>query len=171
MINTEEMLYVVDEFDMPLEPLPRHIVKKHGHWHRTVHVWIINDQKQIFCQKRSLKKDMAPGKWEPSVAGHLGPEDNYFTGAVREVNEETGLEIHPSELNLLKIYKDHKFKEYRAIFYCKRNVELHKVKIEEDEVDKVKFVNFETLKKYLLYQKSDYWIRPGYEKEMLSALS
>lgn len=170
MINSNELLYVVDQYDTPLAPMPRHEVIKNGHWRRTVHVWIINDKKQLLVQKRSLKKDMSPGKWEPGVAGHLGPDDNYFTGAVREVREETGLPIEVTDLNLVKIYQDHKSKEYRGVFFCKWNTDLNDLQIEEDEVAEVKLLKLDTLKKYMLHQKSDAWIYPGYEREMLSAL-
>lgn len=169
MVNSNELLYVVDEYDMPLTPMSRRDVFEKGHWRRTVHVWIVNDKNEVLCQKRSLKKDMSPGKWEPAVAGHLSPEDNYFTGAVREVFEETGLPISVNDLELVKIYKDHSSKEYRGIFLCKWNAEAHEIKMEEDEVAAVKFVKLDTLKKYLRSHES--WIRPGYEKDMFSTLN
>src|SRR5258708_529058 len=171
MINTEELLFVVDEFDTPLKPEPRHKVFKKGLWRRTAHVWIINDKKQILCQKRSLQKDSSPGMWETAVVGHISPGDNYFTGAVRELFEETGIEVSPNDLNLFKIYKDHKFKEYRGIFFYKWNGKLHEIKSEKEEVDEVKFVNLDTLKKYVLYQKHSKYFYSGYEKELLSHLS
>ncbi len=171
MINTEELLFVVDEFDTPIKPEPRNKVFEKGLWRRTAHVWIINDKKQILCQRRSLLKDSSPGMWEPAIAGHISPDDNYFTGAVRELFEETGIEIAPSDLNLFKIYKDHKFKEYRGIFYYKWNGEIHEIKSEEEEVDQVKFVNLDTLKKYIVYQKHSKWFNSGYEKELLSHLN
>ena len=121
MINTEELLFVVDEFDMPLKPKTRKQVFKEGLWRRTAHVWVINDQKQLLCQRRSMLKDLGPGLWEPAVAGHIGPTDNYFTGATRELFEETGIEVNPTDLNLFKIYRDPRFKEYRGIFYYKWN--------------------------------------------------
>ena len=171
MINSQELLCVVNEYDVPITPLPRHVVFKKKLWRRTVHVWIVNDNKQILCQRRSVLKDSSPGMWEPAVAGHISPDDNYFSGAVREVQEETGLPISLGDLNLFKIYKDHKFREYRGIFYCKWNGGLHEVKSEIEEVDKVKFVNISTLKKYLLYQKSPLWCYSGYEKELLLFLN
>src|SRR6266404_3404743 len=152
---------------MPMKPEPRHKVFKNGLWRRTAHVWIINNKKQILCQRRSLKKDMSPGKWEPYAGGHVGPEDSYFSGAARELFEETGIEVSPDKLNLFKIYKDHEFKEYRGIFYYKWNGKIHEIVSEEAEVDEVKFMSLNTLKKYLLYQKSENWIAPGYEKEIL----
>lgn len=170
MINTEELLFVVDEFDMPLKPQPRHKVFKKGLWRRTAHVWIINNKNQVLCQRRSLLKDSSPGMWEPAIAGHIGPDDNYFTGAARELYEETGISIKPEELNLVKIYKDHNFREYRGIFYYKWNGKIHEVKSEEEEVDKVKFISINTLKKYLIYDKSENWISPSYGKELLTLL-
>src|SRR5688572_29902322 len=125
MVNKDELLYVVDEHDMPITPVSRHVAFKKGLWRRTAQVWIVNSRKQILCQRRSLKKDMSPGMWEATVAGHLSPGDNYFTGAAREVREETGLPIEAHHLQLLKIYKDHEFHEYRGIFYCKWEVDVN----------------------------------------------
>src|SRR3989338_6459989 len=171
MINSNELLYVVDEYDIPQKPRPRNETLKNGYWHRAVHIWIVNDKRQILCQKRSLKKDLSPGMWEPAIVGHLGPDDNYFTGAVREVTEETGIPIDASDLNLLKIYKDNKSHEYRGVFYCKLNLELQHIKREDEEVEKIKLVKLQTLRKYLLYQQPNFWIRLGYEKEMFSILN
>lgn len=169
MVNKDELLCIVDEHDTPIKPVPRHEAFKKGLWRRTTHVWIVNDKNQVLCQKRSQKKDVSPGMWEATVAGHLSPGDNYFTGAVREVREETGLPIETYHLNLLKIYKDHKFREYRGIFYCKFNVNPKEMIIEEDEVEEVKFINLKTVKRHM--KKSDSWISPGYEKEMFSILN
>jgi isopentenyl-diphosphate delta-isomerase len=168
MVNKDELLCVVDEHDTPIEPVSRHQAFKKGLWRRTVQVWIVNDKKQILCQKRSSKKDMGAGLWEATVGGHLSPGDNYFTGAVREVREETGLPIETHHLELLKIYKDHKFREYRGIFYCKWNTDVNELVIEEDEVEEVKLVALPTLKKHLKNPQS--WVIPGYEKEMFSTL-
>ncbi len=148
--------------------MPRHEAFKKGVFRRTVHVWLVNEKKQILCQKRSLKKDRGAGLWEVTVAGHIGPDDNYYSGAVREVREETGLDISVDDLTLVKIYKDHESREYRGVFHCKLKAEIHEIVREEDEVDEVKLIHVNTLKKHLLYKKSESWIRPGYEKEMFS---
>jgi isopentenyldiphosphate isomerase len=171
MINSKELLFVVDEFDVPLEPRPRHETLKKGYWHRTAHVWVMNDLRQILCQKRSMLKDMAPGKWEPAVTGHIGPGDDYFTGAIKEVREETGLPLTREDLNLIKIYKDYEMREFRGIFTVNWNGSIDEVISEKEEVDAVKWVSITTLKNYLLYQKSAPWVKPGYEKEMLSILT
>ncbi len=171
MINKNELLSVVDEFDIPQKPIERHIAKGQGLWFRAVHVWIINHENQVLVQKRSLNKDQGAGLWEPTVAGHITHGDNYFSGAVREVREETGLDINEKDLNLVKIYRTEEFKEYRAVFYCKIKAEINDIKSEIEEVDEVKFLRLNTLKRYLLYTNNEKWIRPEYQKEMFSILN
>jgi len=171
MINKGELLYVVDEYDTRLAPMPRHQVKREGYWFRAVHVWLLNGQNKVLVQKRSMKKDQGAGLWEPSVMGHIGHTDNYFTGAAREVNEETGLSIKPKDLNLVKIYKDNRFREFRGVFTCKVDFSLDHVKCEEDEVELSKFLSIPTLKKYLRSDKSGSWIHHSYESEMLAILN
>ena len=170
MVNSDELLYVVDEFNEKLTPQPRHKVFKKGLWRRTTHVWIFDQKGRVLCQRRSLKKTVGAGLWETSVAGHIGPDDNYFTGAVREVKEETGIEIDPKDLKLHKIYKDDSRKEFIGVFYHQVDIKEHDIKMEEDEVDQVKLMNAKTLKNNILYKKSDYWITYGYEKEIFALL-
>lgn len=170
MVNSDELLFVVNKFDVPQKPHPRHKVFKNGLWRRTVHVWIINEEKKFLCQKRSLKKDISPGKWEPAILGHMGPTDNYFSGAVREVYEETGIVVSPHNLKLLKIYRDEERKEYRAIFYCKLSLDVDNIKMEEDEVEDIQLIHFKKLKRHLLEEKSESWIYHGYEQELFDTI-
>lgn len=165
MVNSEELLCIVDEFDVPQKPTTRKEAFKKKLWRRTVHVWIVNNSKELLCQKRSLKKDISPGKWESQVGGHIGPSDNYFTGAVREVREETGLPIEPKHLHLIKIYKDTNTREYRAIFVCYWDGKKENIQMEADEVDDVEFIHVNNVKTFLLTKHPD-WILPGYEHEM-----
>ena len=109
--------------------------------------------------------------WEATVAGHIGPDDDYFSGAVREVREETGLPISKEDLQLVKIYRDDIRLEYCAVFYCNWNAQMQEIVSEEAEVEAVKFVHTKTLKRNLLYRKSTKWITPSYAKEMFSVLS
>jgi isopentenyldiphosphate isomerase len=51
----------------------RREVHARGLWHRAVHVLVFNARGEVFLQKRSMKKDIAAGKWDSSASGH-GPE-------------------------------------------------------------------------------------------------
>jgi len=71
--------------------------------HRVAHVLVFNSKGQLYLQKRSDKKDIAPGKWDTSVGGHLLPKEGYLRAARREMAEELG--IH-EELELVHLF-DH----------------------------------------------------------------
>jgi isopentenyl-diphosphate Delta-isomerase len=118
VINKDEMLFVVDKNNNPLEPKPRSEVHSKGYWHRTAHVWILNFKNQLLCQKRSLLKDSNPGFWEPFFGGHLAPGVEYLDGAIEELNEELGLNIKKDQLKLFKIYKEQgdKPSEFQGVF-------------------------------------------------------
>ena len=59
--------------------------------HHTSHVVVFHpDGKRILLQKRSMSKDIQPGKWDTAVGGHLASGEDYETGARRELAEELG---------------------------------------------------------------------------------
>lgn len=170
MINTNELLYVVNEFDVAKRPLTRRKTHLERHWHRAAHIWVVNAKGQMLVQKRSELKDSAPGVWEPCIGGHIGPGDDYFDGAVKELHEETGLKIAKNKLKLVKIYQDQEFREFRAVFLYKTNVPASKIVREVAEVDEVKWIDIKKFFKDLDTSEDKNWIRTGYEAEMLSAL-
>jgi isopentenyldiphosphate isomerase len=59
--------------------------------HKVVHVLVFNDAGQLLLQKRSMKKDVAPGKWDTSVGGHVSPGEDLMVAALREMVEELGI--------------------------------------------------------------------------------
>jgi isopentenyldiphosphate isomerase len=100
---SEEIFDVVNERDEVIGRAPRQEVHARGLWHRAVHVLVFNVRGEIFLQKRSLKKDIAAGKWDSSSSGHLDHGEAYDTCAVREVREEIGLILTQAPKRLFKI--------------------------------------------------------------------
>ena len=93
-----EIFDVVDENDRVLRQASRHDVHK-NHWrHRAVHIFVFNRAGELFLQKRSRWKDAHPGRWDSSAAGHLNAGDDYGQTALREVNEEMGIQVERVEL-------------------------------------------------------------------------
>jgi len=68
--------------------------------HRVVHVLVFNSEGQLYLQKRSEGKDIAPGKWDTSVGGHLLPKEGYLQAARREMAEELGIREEPELVHL-----------------------------------------------------------------------
>lgn len=89
----DELFDVVDERDEVIGQATRAEVHRSKLWHRAVHAWVFNAQGQVFLQKRSMLKDMAPGRWDSSCSGHLDAGEGYDAAIVRELGEEIGLEL------------------------------------------------------------------------------
>lgn len=167
MLNKDELLFVVDENNTPLEPKPRKEVHEKGYWHRTSHIWILNSQKQILCQRRSLLKDSNPGKWEPFFGGHLETREEYENNALHELQEELGIIINKDNLHLFKIFKCVPATEFQGIHYLEWNGDIETLKLEKDEIDQVKWFSIDELYKILIDKKDSNWSIMGYEKELL----
>lgn len=79
----------------------RSAVHRDGDWHRAVHIWIVNHQGEVLLQRRAPNKDSFPNFWDISVGGHLQAGDEPLAAAVREVEEEIGLKVSPTDLEPL----------------------------------------------------------------------
>ena len=59
-------------------------IHRKGLFHSTVHIWIFTEEGNILIQKRSKKKELNPGVWDVSVAGHIKFNENIKKAAKRE---------------------------------------------------------------------------------------
>lgn len=165
MINGDELLFCVDENNKPIDPQPRKIVHATGIWHRTSHIWIINNKGEILCQKRSLLKDKAPGLWEGFFGGHIPPNVTYLEHAVTELNEEIGLNVSDKDLKQAFIYKLDKGKEFVGVFILKWDGDERELKLEADEIDQVRWFTKLKLKNNLNINNGK-WSVMGYEDKL-----
>ncbi len=91
--NPHELFDIVDQDDRVIGQAPRGEVHAKGLWHRAVHVIVFNRAGQVFLQKRSMSKDMSPGLWDSSCAGHVDSGEDYDHAAWRELQEELGVKL------------------------------------------------------------------------------
>ena len=66
-------------------------VHQHGLWHRAIHCYVFNSQRQILMQKRSSKVDHAKDIWSIAVVGHVKAAESSFQACEREISEEIGI--------------------------------------------------------------------------------
>ncbi|CAF0689229.1 NUDIX hydrolase [Candidatus Methylacidithermus pantelleriae] len=97
-MDSEEFLDIVDPEDRVIGSAPRHEVHARGLCHRASHVLLYNARWEILLQRRSLRKEFDPGRWDSSASGHVVAGEDYLTAAVREVLEELGVSIPPDRL-------------------------------------------------------------------------
>jgi isopentenyldiphosphate isomerase len=95
-MHKTELFDIVDEQDRVIGQAPRS--KCHGDpslVHRVAHVLVFNPGGDLLLQKRSMSKDIQPGRWDTSVGGHLDPGESYLEAARREMEEELGVKGVP----------------------------------------------------------------------------
>ena len=68
-----------------------------------MHLLVVNAAGQLFLHKRSKTKDLFPGVWDSSAAGHVGAGEDYDETATRELGEELGCRPAKSPVRLFKI--------------------------------------------------------------------
>ena len=59
--------------------------------HPVIQIHIIDRYGRIYLQKRSMKKDIQPGKWDTAVGGHVSYGETLLEAVFREASEELGL--------------------------------------------------------------------------------
>ncbi|MDE2025956.1 MAG: NUDIX domain-containing protein [Patescibacteria group bacterium] len=170
MISPNELVFAVDQDDNPIVPVLRSKAHAEGVWHRISQIWVINKNKQILCQRRSLSKDNNPGKWETFFGGHVAPGESYEEGAVKEVREDLGLSLTLLDLHFFTKVKSEVSKHMQSGFYIIWNGAIADLQIEKEEIEEVVWKDFLEVEKILLMQKSPEWVHVKYEKEMIEYL-
>jgi isopentenyldiphosphate isomerase/intracellular septation protein A len=88
----EEMLPIIDESGKVLGSAPRSECHKGpGKLHPVVHLQIVDGKGGMYLQKRSMSKDLLPGKWDSAVGGHVSAGEDLETALERELREELGV--------------------------------------------------------------------------------
>ena len=161
--NSEEYFDVLNELGNKTGfTKPRSAVHRDGDWHRAVHIWIINDKGEILLQRRAPDKDTHPNFWDISVGGHSQAGDDPLTGAVREVKEEIGLDIPPTDFQLL--LEHHSSEQphpgflnnsFYNSYIVRTDKTLADMTKQESEVAELKFVPFSEFKAMVENHDSD----------------
>ena len=97
IVANEECFDIVDREGKVCGKAPRSIChSRPGFLHQVVHLHVINSEDQIFLQKRSLTKQIQPGKWDTAMGGHVQSGENIESALKREAEEELGLDSFKS---------------------------------------------------------------------------
>ena len=100
----DEIFPLVDERGNPIGSARRSEV--HGNpklLHPVVHCLVTNRQGQLLLQRRSMNKDIQPGRWDTSVGGHVSLGETIEQALLREMEEEIGLD--GTSVTLKRLYQ------------------------------------------------------------------
>lgn len=151
---------LIDVLDADGNYTGKSIMKSEAHrkgvFHPSIHVWLYTKKGEILIQQRAINKDTHPGLWDVSVAGHIGAGEDVTESAIREVEEEIGLEITNEDLNKIGVFKyshqHHKDLldcEFHHTFLCELKVPLAKLEMQKSEVADLNLVSVAAFKKEL----------------------
>ncbi|MCM1501281.1 MAG: NUDIX domain-containing protein [Bacteroidales bacterium] len=100
--------------------------------HPVVHLHVINRDGELYLQKRSMKKDVQPGKWDTAVGGHVDYGEIVSEALYREAREELGfMDFNPVYLMSYQFESEIEL-EMVNVFAAVGNFALSP---DEDEVD------------------------------------
>ena len=100
--------------------------------HPVIHIHIIDRFSRIYLQKRSMNKDIQPGKWDTAVGGHVSYGEGILEAVYREASEELGFtDFNPIHLETYQFESEIE-KELVNVFAAVGTYELHP---DLDEVD------------------------------------
>lgn len=114
--------------------------------HRVVHLLVFNKKGDLLLQKRSLNKDVAPGKWDTSVGGHVNPGENITAAVRREMTEELGITKCTLEFLYSYLFTNHIESELVSTFRCIYDGEIW---FDKEEIDEVAFRDLGWIKENL----------------------
>ena len=139
-------------------------IHRKGLFHSTVHVWIFTEEGNILIQKRSKKKELNPGVWDVSVAGHIKFNENIKKAAKRETLEETGININIEDLLKIGVYRSINIhptaidKEFFHTYILKIDKNSINLDFKNNEVDDLKFISIEEMESLIKEENNKIFI-------------
>ena len=110
--------------------------------HPVVHLHIIDRYGHMYLQKRSMKKDIQPGRWDTAVGGHVDFGETILEALFRESSEE----LKFTEYNPIHVisyeFESEIEREFVSVFTAIGSFELTP---DQDEVDEGRWWTFEDI--------------------------
>ncbi len=138
--NPDELFPVVDETGAVIGSATR--TECHGGsmlLHPVVHLHVLSPDGGIFLQKRSMTKDVQPGKWDTAVGGHVDFGERVSDAILREAREELGIDAADAKLLKSYVFTSTVERELVNTYYIMVNPVEFKPSPAADEVDEARF--------------------------------
>lgn len=137
-----ENIVIVNEKDEVIGCKSRENVDREGLIYRVSALWIKNSKGESLLARRARTKTHSPGMWGPAVAGTVAEGESYEDNIIKEAKEELGVENVSFEAGP-KEFVNEKHKYFAQWFSCLIDKPVEYFKIQEEEVDEVKWFSKE----------------------------
>lgn len=156
-----EIIDIIDESGSPTgQVVERETAHRQGILHRTSHVWLLrkkDGKTEVLLQKRSKIKDSNPGCYDISSAGHIPAGVDFIPSALRELEEELGIQVNAEELiycGQRRIFYENSFygrpfvdNQVSNIYCLWKDVEPERMILQKEEVEAVCWLGLEECKR------------------------
>jgi isopentenyl-diphosphate delta-isomerase type 1 len=110
--------------------------------HPVIHLHVFNSSGELLLQKRSMSKDIQPGKWDTSVGGHVDFGETIEEALFREVREELGITDFLPDFLRSYVFESEIEKE---MVYAYRTVYDGEFLFDKKEIDEIRFWRLEEI--------------------------
>jgi isopentenyldiphosphate isomerase len=144
IMDEDESLEIVNEKGETIGYAQRSEI--HGNpslMHKVVHVLVFNKTGDLLLQKRSQNKDVAPGKWDTSVGGHVEAGEDLLRSCKREMQEELGINESEPEYLYSYIHRNSYESELVSTYRCVYEGEITYNRV---EIEGIRFWSFQEIK-------------------------
>ncbi len=160
----DELIELLDANGQPTgQSCLKSIAHQQGLFHASVHIWFYTTNGQVLLQKRKHTKNIFPGLWDVSVAGHISFGEKELISAIRETEEEIGLTVNEKDLKYLGTSRhknEHANKlidfELHHLYISLLKAPFSNLKIQETEVAAIKLLSIEEFKAELRNNSTNY---------------
>lgn len=114
--------------------------------HPVVHLHIFDSQGRLYLQRRSLRKEIQPGKWDTAVGGHVDYGESIDEALRREVREELGITQFNPIHNFTYLFQS---RIERELVYSYRTVYEGDIQIDPVEIDEGRYWSFDDIVEHL----------------------
>ena len=114
-----------------------------GRYYITVLVWIMNKNGELLLQQRVPSKD---NKWA-TTGGHPVSGESSLDGIKTEIKEELGLDASNIDIELINTERTED--DFVDMYFTKWDVNIDNVKIQEEEVQDVKWASREEIERMI----------------------
>lgn len=147
----KEIIDEINEKGEVIGVMDKDVAHREGRLHRSIHLWIINDNGEILLQRRCADKKLYPNTWDVSVGGHVSAKESSIDAVFRETKEELGVDLDLGNVEYFGTfherlkYEDIDSNELVDVFIVRQNIKKGDIILQKEEVSDVCLVSIEEM--------------------------